>query len=207
MHPNPIFREGETARNLAFLRARSFGVLSVNGASVPLMAHVPFVLSDCGRFARLHLVRSNPIARQIKTPQPAIIAVSGPDSYISPDWYDAPDQVPTWNYVAVQMQGELQPVPQAQLREDLAVLSAHFEGQLAPKPQWRMEKMDQEALSRMMRMILPFRFELKTVEGTWKLNQNKSDDMRRAASKSVAQHGIGQEVGLLSDLMRQEIDP
>lgn len=206
MHPNPIFRESNSDRNLAFLRSRSFGVLSVNGASVPLMAHVPFVLSECGRFARLHLVRSNPIARQIETPHPAVIAVSGPDSYVSPDWYEVPDQVPTWNYVAVHMQGVLAPVPQEQLRDDLAVLSAHFEDRLLPKPQWLMDKMDAEALSRMMRMILPFRFEVEAIEGTWKMNQNKTDAARRAASDHVRHHGIGQDVQVLAGWMRQEIN-
>lgn len=206
MHPNPIFREGATDRNLAFLRARSFGVLSVNGSPVPLMAHVPFVLSAKGDVARLHLVRSNPIARQVTQETPAVIAVSGPDSYISPDWYETPDQVPTWNYIAVHIQGVLRPMPPAQLREDLAVLSAHFEGQLLPKPQWLMDKMDAEALTRMMRMILPFRFEVQAIEGTWKLNQNKTTEMRRAASDAVAQHGLGMEVERLADWMSAEAD-
>lgn len=32
MHPNPAFRKADTARNLAFARERSFGILSINGA-------------------------------------------------------------------------------------------------------------------------------------------------------------------------------
>ena len=43
--------------------------------------------------AELHLARSNPIARA-SLPTPALIAVSGPDAYISPDWYGPHEQVP-----------------------------------------------------------------------------------------------------------------
>ena len=82
MHPNPIFRQADAARNLAFARARAFGILSVNGAEGPLLAHVPFLLNADGTAADLHLVRSNPVARALATPQPAVIAVSGPDGYV-----------------------------------------------------------------------------------------------------------------------------
>jgi transcriptional regulator len=33
------------------------------------------------------------------------IIVSGPDGYVSPDWYEMKDQVPTWNYVTVHLKG------------------------------------------------------------------------------------------------------
>ncbi len=100
MHPNPIFRQAETQQNLAFARDRGFGILSVNGPDGPLLAYVPFLLAADGATLDLHLVRSNPIARAITTPQPAVMAISGPDSYVSPDWYGVDDQVPTWNNIA-----------------------------------------------------------------------------------------------------------
>jgi transcriptional regulator len=115
----------------AMVRARSFGILSVNGADGPLAAHIPFELGEGEVF--LHLARSNPIARAA-LPAPALLAVSGPDAYVSPDWYGADDQVPTWNYIAVHLRGVLEPLPEAALRGHLARVSAHMEGQLAPKP-------------------------------------------------------------------------
>ena len=91
MHPNPVFHTETEDRNLAFARARGFGVLAVNGSDGPLMSHVPLLIAEDGKTADLHLVRSNPIARLLKSPMPARIAVSGGDSYISPDWYEVPD--------------------------------------------------------------------------------------------------------------------
>jgi len=58
-----------------------------------------------------HLVRSNPIAQCLRAGErKAVLAVSGPDAYVSPDWYARmPDQVPTWNYVAVHLRGTRRP--------------------------------------------------------------------------------------------------
>jgi transcriptional regulator len=187
MHPNPVFRGTPYEENLAFVRARGFGVLSVNGAEGPLAAHVPFLISEDGGFAGLHLARSNPIARACGDGVPALIAVSGPDAYISPDWYGADDQVPTWNYVAVHLRGRLLPLPDEALRAHVDGLSAEHEGRLLPKKPWTSDKMSEGAMPRMMRMILPFRFEIGAIEGTWKLGQNKTAEVRQNAANGLAE--------------------
>ncbi|MES2433365.1 MAG: FMN-binding negative transcriptional regulator [Pseudomonadota bacterium] len=187
MHPNPAFRTTPVEDNLAFARARGFGILSVNGADGPLAAHVPFLISDDAGFAELHLARSNPIARACTAGLPALIAVSGPDAYISPDWYGAKDQVPTWNYIAVHLRGVLSPLPDAALHPHVDALSAAHENRLLPKVPWVSGKMSEGAMPRMLRMILPFRFQIASVEGTWKLNQNKTPEVRASAAGHLAQ--------------------
>ncbi len=199
MHPNPAFRQMPVDQSLAFARERGFGVLSVNHDNGPLISHVPFVVSDDGTSLDLHLVRSNPILQAL--PSDAVIAVSGPDSYISPDWYGAPDQVPTWNYVAVHLRGWLELLPQSALRDLIDRQSAFFEAMLSPKTPWTSAKMTPEVLERMMRMILPCRMRISDVQSTWKLNQNKPVAMRRRAAAEVAGYGIGHEVAMLSALM------
>ena len=185
MHPNPAFRDTPALRNLAFARARGFGVLSVNGPAGPLAAHVPFLLSEQGDVADLHLARSNPIARA-GLPAPVVLIVSGPDAYVSPDWYGAEDQVPTWNYVAVHLRGVLEALPEDDLRPHVDALSAEHEGRLAPKKPWVSDKMTEGVMPRMMRMILPFRLMVVSVEGTWKLNQNKPPEVRARAAGHLA---------------------
>jgi len=205
MHPNPIYRAASAARNIAFARARGFGVLAVGDGQggAPLISHVPFVLSEDGAVAELHLVRSNPIARVLAGgPAPARIAVSGPDSYVSLDWYAMADQVPTWNYVAVHLTGRLELCPQDALRGFLDRLSAVFEGRLAPKPEWRADKMPADAMERLMRMIVPVRLRVEGIDGTWKLAQNKPEAARLGAADGVAQDGIGAELAALAALMR-----
>ena len=201
MHPNPIYHDADRAQNLDFARTRAFGVLAVSTAEAPLISHVPFLLSEDGTSADLHLVRSNPITRALKTPQTARLAVSGPDGYVSPDWYGLADQVPTWNYVAVHLTGRLEQRPQDELLGLLDRQSAFYEARLLPKPPWHSDKMDREALERLMRMIVPVRLSIETVEGTWKLNQNKPEPARTAVADQITT-GIGAELDDLARMMR-----
>jgi transcriptional regulator len=200
MHTNPAFRQTDEAVALDFARARGFGTLVMNGDPLPLLSHIPFLLHP-DRSADLHLTRSNPIARAVADRAPALIAVAGGDGYVSPDWYGVEGQVPTWNYVAVHLVGELERRPDAELAALLDRLSEHFERRLAPKPVWRASKLEPQALARLMRMIVPFRFHLTELRSTFKLSQNKPDAARLAAAQALAAAGVGQELSALAALM------
>lgn len=203
MHPNKTFRAASREQNLAFVRDRSFGVLTLSDASGPLAAHVPFVLSSDGQSFGCHLVRSNPIIPLLsEDPVPALMIVSGPDGYVSPDWYDLDDQVPTWNYVAVHLRGTLTRLPPSELRSHLSALSAQFEEHLAPKPQWTLDKVSPEALARLENMIIPVSFRIEDVDGTWKLSQNKPDPARMNAADGMLGGSPGQMVSELAALMK-----
>lgn len=202
MHPNPVFHVETQEANLAYAAARGFGVLSVNGAQGPLVSHVPFLVED--GFVWLHLVRSNPIVAALAAPAPAVIAVIGPDSYVSPDWYGVADQVPTWNYVAVHLRGALERRPQAELKDLLDRQSAFFENQLAPKRPWTSDKMSDGVMDRMMRAIVPCRMRIDSVDGTWKLGQNKGASARLGAADALELAGLGAEVAELARLMRED---
>ena len=179
MHSNSAFRQATPATKPDFARARGFGILSVNAPQGPLLSHIPFLLSGDGAEAELHLVRSNPIASQPGAPQSAVIAVSGPEGYISPDWYGVPDQVPTWNSIAVHLRGSLERLPHDRLRAMPVRLSAAFEARLAPKAPRTSAKMPDGVMDRVMRAIVPCRFTIMSVDGTWKLNQNKRSEGAR----------------------------
>lgn len=200
MHPNPVFHSQAHQKDIAFVRERAFGTLVANGDPVPMMSHVPVLLSEDGSEVLIHLVRSNPIARALKTPLKARIAVTGPDGYISPDWYGVADQVPTWNYVTVQITGELERLPQDDMRRVLDQQSAFFEARLAPKPPWHADKMTPEVLERMMRMIVPCRMQVDDIAATWKLSQNKDTGARLSAAAAVT-GGLGSDLHTLSELM------
>ncbi len=201
MHPNPVFHDADTQRNVDFARERGFGVLAVNAEGGPMMSHIPFLLNAEGTVAELHLVRSNPIVRALKEPVQVKIAVSGADSYISPDWYGVPDQVPTWNYVAVHLTGVLEQRPQEELHNLLDRQSAVYEDRLLPKEPWKTAKMTEEVMHKMMRMIVPCRMQVTDVDGTWKLGQNKPDTVRDKAAEHVQAYGFGSEADLVAALM------
>jgi transcriptional regulator len=133
MHPNPALRRVDAAQSLALVRDRSFGIIMAQGAEGPLASHIPCLLSADGSLVEFHLVRNCPMARAIADGAPVRLIVEGPEGYISPDWYGALDQVPTWNYVAVNLVGEAQLPPEEGFRDLLDRLSAHCEARLLQK--------------------------------------------------------------------------
>lgn len=206
MHPNPVFRTASQARARAFAAGRGFGVLTAAGGRAVLAAHVPFLLD--GDRVEAHLVRSNPLARALgQGPIDALLLVSGPDGYVSPDWYGEADLVPTWNYVAVHLAGRLALAPPETLLGHLERLSARFETALAPKPAWTHHKMSDGVMERMMRSILPVEMTVEGVESTFKLNQNRSETARAGAADRLAERRTpGMETAALAALMREADD-
>lgn len=206
MHPNSIFRAAPRDEALAVAATRGFATLAVNGPNGgpnggpdgPLVAAAPFVLTADGGAAELHLMRSNPVARAL--PARAVMVVQGPDGYVSPDWYGLPDQVPTWNYVAVHLSGPAEALPDAALRAHLDALSAAFEARLDKAP-WTSAKMTPGVMERMMRALVPVRVTIEDVAATRKLNQNKPAAARLAAADRI-EGGTGHELGALAALMR-----
>jgi transcriptional regulator len=179
-------------------------VLAVNGPSGPLTASIPALLSESGNHLEFHLVRSNPIAEALKEKTDAVFLVNGPDSYVSPDWLGVPDQVPTWNYVSARVEGVATRHSDTDLLPLLDRLSAHFEEQLLPKQPWVSSKMAKDALTRMLRSIVPCSLNVRQIHATWKLSQNKADGVRQRAATELERFGIGQSIEYLADLMRYD---
>jgi len=202
MHPNPAYRKAPKVRAMEFATERGFGALTVAGPEGILAAHIPFIVEK-GVMAA-HMVRSNPLARHLGGgPAAALMIVSGPDGYISPDWYGEPDRVPTWNYVAVHLRGELRLIDEALLRAHLDRLAANFEARLAPKAPWKADKMTPDVLARLLRQIVPVEMTIESVDSTFKLNQNGAASARLGAAAALAQGGTpGLETAALVALMR-----
>ncbi len=158
MYVHPAFRT-DTADALAMLGARGFGLLVIADADgLPQAVHIPFLAAPWngdGLRIELHVARSNPIHALIADAErPALLAVQGPDAYLSPDWYGVPNQVPTWTYTAVHLSGRARTFAAEALPGHLERLSEAFEGRLTPKAPWRMEKVEPQRLSAMMRAIV-----------------------------------------------------
>lgn len=202
MHPNQHFRKRQTEENIKFAKDRSFGTLAINANHGPLLSHVPFLLNEDATEIELHLVRSNPILKYIEEPVDGVISVTGGDAYLSPDWYEVDDQVPTWNYVAVHIRGEVQSLPQEEIHEVLSRLSHSMEQRLLPKKPWVSDKMTPDVYQKMLRQIVPVKMRISEINGTWKLSQNKPEAVRMAAAQKVETHRIGLDAHAISVLMK-----
>jgi transcriptional regulator len=184
MHPHRAFHWGDEAEMLAFVGQVSFATICVDG---PALVHAPVVVTDEGQL-RFHVARANPAFPRLDEAR-AIASVIGPDFYVSPDWYGTPDQVPTWNYLAVEAEGPLRRLDEAELAASLDALSAAHEARLAPKPAWTRAKMAPGRFDAMLGAIAGFELRVEALRGTRKLGQHKKVEERERVAHALA--GIG----------------
>ena len=187
MHPNAAFRWEDRDAMRALAKDIGFGMLFLNTPDGPHVAHLPFVFLDDDRIG-FHMARNNAIARYLDGAE-ALFVINGPDGYISPDYYGIPDQVPTWNYVAIELVGSVRKMDEAALIAQSDALSHHQELKLAPKPVWTRAKMADGMFEKMLRGIYGFEMHITTWRSTLKLGQNKADAVRISAADGAEEAG------------------
>jgi transcriptional regulator len=188
MHPNASFRWEDRAAMRDLVSALGFGALFAATPDGPRVAHVPVVWLDDDTVG-LHIARGNGIARHLDGAT-ALFVAQGPDGYVSPDFYGlGPDQVPTWNYVAVELEGTMRRMDETGLIDQLDRLTAEQEAKLAPKLPWTRDKMDPKLFAQHLRGIVGYRMEIRGWRGTRKLGQNKPEAARIAAADGVDASG------------------
>ncbi|THD37933.1 MAG: FMN-binding negative transcriptional regulator [Sphingomonas sp.] len=187
MHPNSTYRWEDRDAMRALVSELGFGQLFAATPDGPRVAQVPVVWLDDDTLG-LHLARGNGIVRHLDEAT-ALFTVLGPDGYISPDWYglDA-DQVPTWNYIAVELEGTIQRMEHDALVAQIDQLAAEQEAKLDKAP-WTRGKMDPKLFDKMTSGIVGFRLDIAAWRGTIKLGQNKPEPARLAAADGAEASG------------------
>ena len=176
MYNPPHFTISDVGWAHDFIRRHTFATLVAVIDGAVHLAHAPLVLDQQPAplgAAYFHLARSNPIAG-IENGSIVKMGVMGPHAYVSPDWYETPEQVPTWNYMAVEASGRVQRLDEAESISHLTRLAAEQEGSLAPKPAWSPARLPERRLKQLLLGIVPFRLSFDTLEAKAKLSQNRS---------------------------------
>jgi transcriptional regulator len=188
MYTPPMFKP-DRAASLAFAEVRGFGTFCAWDGNKPMASLLPFYLDyadDGTARAMFHVARHNPLVRLADGTSSWLLAVSGADAYVSADWYVSPDQVPTWLYQAVHLTGTVRKLSDQELAVQIDTLSAKFESWLAPKKPWTSSKMAAARLEALKQAIVGLVMTVEEVEGSFKLNQHKSDADYAAVSNALA---------------------
>jgi len=187
MHPNPHFHTDDTADLMGLVKAYPLALIIAQEAGHIRAAHTPILIdsSDAGVTIRFHLANNNPTCRALVANSKALIVVTGPNDYISPDWYDNADQVPTWNYLSAEAEGIVRSLNNAETSQFLDDLSDTFEATLAPKPIWKRSKMTEGKFESMQMAITGFTLVPERFEGIRKLSQNKPTPTQETAAKAL----------------------
>ena len=165
MHTRPTSQIDEAA-GLAYAAARGFGLVIASDAGRPVASPLPFVVEPANAARRLafHVARGNRLAELAAQGGSWLLVVMGPDAYVSPDWYDSAEQVPTWLYETVHLSGAVRVMSDPQKRDHLDRLSATFEAWHAPKPPWTADKLTPARHAAFMQAIVAIEMTVEMVE-------------------------------------------
>lgn len=190
MYAPSSFRVKDEAELGAMIARLRFATLVVNGPDGPVAAHLPMI-AEPGRPDVLlgHVARANPIVKLLREGPAALACFVGPDAYVTPAWYASKREhgkvVPTWNYVAVQARGTIEPVDDAAgLRAIVAALTEAMEAG-RPEP-WAVEDAPPDYLAGMLKAIFGFRLRVTALVGSAKLSQNRPEADREGVVAGLA---------------------
>src|SRR5436189_360160 len=188
MYANPAFKV-HPAASLAFAAARGFGLVIATDGGRPVASPLPFrLIEQDGKIPKLefHVARANPLGAIAEKGGTWLVAVQGHDAYVSPDWYASAEQVPTWLYEAVHLSGPVRVIPGDHTHGHVEGLSAKFEAWLEPKPPWKLDKVADKRREMLLKAIVAVEMTVESIEGSFKLNQHKSDEDHVAIASALS---------------------
>lgn len=207
MHPSPQFHHADLADARNFIASHPFATLCRNGEDGPLIALAPLVQN--GETALIgHIAKANDFFdRHSDGSIPVMVLFRGADAYVSASYYPSKREtakvVPTWNYEAVEVRGELRFNPNpTQMTDYLSPLIAHSESPL-PEP-WSITDAPPDYIAKLSHAIVGFDIEITSVRFVRKLSQDKSDADRAGVIDGIETFGSAQERPIAS-LMRAEL--
>jgi transcriptional regulator len=170
------------------LARRWAGVLvTIDADGAPTGTHLPILWDAEKRIATGHIARANPQWKQ--GAGKGLIVLSGPEAYVTPAWYPSKAEhgktVPTWNYEAVHITGQVEWFDDAERLEavvrDLSAL--HEDGRTEP---WAIGDAPRPYIDALLRGIVGVALTAERIEAKRKLSQNKSEADFRGVAKGMA---------------------
>jgi transcriptional regulator len=187
MHPNRKFHIGDREAMAVFVREQGFGLLVAPTPQGLRAVHVPVLLD--GERLLFHVSKGNLIHDALLAGADGLFVATGAHGYISPDWYGLDDKVPTWNYQAVELEGQVHALDRHGLIALLDALSEEHEARLAPKPVWRRDKMSEGRFEGLCKAITGFALQIAQWRGTAKFDQDKAPEVRARVADELARLG------------------
>lgn len=137
-----------------------------------------------------HVARGNSIWRLL--PAKALLIFQGPDCYISPNWYPSKHRdgkaVPTWNYIALHLQGEVRAIDDAQWITDLLERLTHTHEQQQTRP-WQLSDAPKDYIDKLLKAIVGLEFSVSSWQCKAKASQNQSAENQQGVVAGLTATG------------------
>ena len=167
----------DVAQSYEFIRQFGFGILISQDFNI---THIPFLVDTQQHRLYAHMAKANHHWKQLNQQQVSVI-FNGPHSYISPRWYTQYPAVPTWNYAAVQVTGQLLLLDETATVKIVTQLMQQYEPELLQPPY----SMPDNIIERLKSAIVGISIDITSIEGKLKLGQHKSTEDQKGVLRGL----------------------
>ena len=195
MHPNRKFHIERREEMAVFVREVGFGAVVVQTDEGLRAVHVPVLLE--GDRLRFHVSKRNEAHSALLGGCEALFVATGAHAYVSADDYGLDDRVPTWSYVAVELNGTVRPLGEEELVRLLDDMSAEREARLAPKPPWTRAKMTPGRFEGLLKAITGLEMAVADWRGTRKIDQDKPEEVRARLVGALGRRGEAEMAAMI----------
>lgn len=209
MHTPKIFAQSDDQKLIEMIRANSFATLVCQTSNGLRADHIPLYFTqqaDQSALLRGHIGKANPLWEELANNSQVLAIFHGPQAYISPNYYPSKQQdgkvVPTWNYAVVHVRGRIFFNHDSEWK--LAMLNAltDLNEQSQTRP-WSVADAPEQYTERMLAGIVGLEIQVSSLEGQWKLSQNKQAADRDGVVQGTLQSGNHEMATLME---RQNLD-
>jgi transcriptional regulator len=190
MYQPSAFREDRLETLHELIRTHPLATLITSGSGGLIANLVPFILVSSGDKGtlRAHIAKANDQVAPLQAGAETLVIFQGPEAYITPSWYPAKKEhgrvVPTWNYVVVQARGTPHVIDDpVWLRAQIEALTLSQEGHRSEP--WKVTDAPTEFVENQIKAIIGIEIPIQTIEGKWKVSQNRSDTDRRGVCEGL----------------------
>ena len=190
----------------AMIRSVGLATLVTNTERGLEASHVPLMLDPAqGKYGMLygHLARAN-LQSGAPAGTQALAIFMGPDAYVTPNWYETKaktgEVVPTWNYVAIHASGPLTFFSDP--KELLGLVTRLTELHERPRKEpWAVGDAPADYIARQLKAIIGFRLEISTLQGKWKMSQNRTPEDQRGVLAGLKADGVDAVARIMQPLV------
>jgi transcriptional regulator len=201
MYIPEIYKNENQEEIRKFIQANGFGILISQTNGKLCATHIPLELETneegkdilCG-----HISKENPQWNGFIDNDQVLAVFSGPHSYISSSWYDH-ENVPTWNYIAVHVNGKIKIIEGEAVIESLKKLVDKYE-QNSENPV-RLEDLSAKTMMQ-TRGIVAFEIEITKIQATKKMSQNRDKKNYENIISELEKTNTNQSIAIANEMKK-----
>jgi transcriptional regulator len=182
MYTPKHYKNEDLATVKEFIKANSFGILVNQVDGKPWATHIPMELdtdADGKEVLVTHIAKANPQWRHFTETDEVLCIFNGPHSYVSSSWY-ADEEVPTWNYIAVHVYGNIRILSEDEVLASMHRLVDKYEED--SKHPISLHDMSPKTMAQ-IKGVVGFKIRITDIQATYKLSQGREKDHAKIISQ------------------------